>query len=680
MSAGNMRTDAGRRDTVTPLRLRLRANGYSPVPVSGPDMRINSAGKRPVMKGWRQVCLGADEDKVRRWTTDEPGCTNTGILCDHLAAVDIDVPVLGLAEQIEVLAIAKLGATRLRRIGRAPKVLLVYRTTSPLPKMETPELILPNAIKVQVEILGAGQQFVAYGIHPDTNREYEWPESGPDVVRLADLPVVTETALREFVAAVEDMLRAVGGRTEKEINADAEKTAEGHAEPARPETVSSKPKAASRPRSGAGGDNFFKAVNSAALDNLDAWVPHLFEAKAKRQETGGYRVTSADLGRSLEEDLSIHPSGIQDFGSRQGRSPIDLMMEFGDVSSLQEAAFKLCEWLGQAPADLGWKETREQAEPKEQKTKGPGHDLPSIISAPALMAKVLPPLQFAVNELLPVGYTVLAGPPKLGKSWLLSQLALAVASGSDLFGQGTLQGHVLQLALEDGERRMQSRMDRLLNGSKAPEDLHIATKWPRLDLGGMAEIEMWAKSHGDAARLCIIDTLQKIRPPASKAGNAYEQDYELHGQLHGLAHRLGIALISVTHMRKGAAGGDWVEGVIGSGGITGSADTIMVLKRDRGAADAFLQVTGRDVREAELALRSDEGMWSCLGSAQAVRFNETQRRILDALAEGGDRGLLPREAAGLAELKPDLVRQTLKRLVAAGVVTEKGGRYARRVA
>jgi hypothetical protein len=196
----------------------------------------------------------------------------------------------------------------------------------------------------------------------------------------------------------------------------------------------------------------------------------------------------------------------------------------------------------------------------------------------------------------------------------------------------------------------------------------------------MAEIEMWAKSHGDAARLCIIDTLQKIRPPASKAGNAYEQDYELHGQLHGLAHRLGIALISVTHMRKGAAGGDWVEGVIGSGGITGSADTIMVLKRDRGAADAFLQVTGRDVREAELALRSDEGMWSCLGSAQAVRFNETQRRILDALAEGGDRGLLPREAAGLAELKPDLVRQTLKRLVAAGVVTEKGGRYARRVA
>jgi predicted P-loop ATPase len=270
--------------------------------------------------------------------------------------------VPGLAEQIEAMAVNKLGVTSLRRIGRAPKVLLVYRTTSPLPKMETPELILPNTIKVQVEILGAGQQFVAYGIHPDTNREYEWPESGPDVVPLADLPVVTEAALREFVAAVEGMLRAAGGRTKKEIDAAAEKVAESPAELARPETTADRPKATSGPRSGAGGDNFFKAVNSAALDSLDAWVPQIFGAKAERQAAGGYRVTSADLGRALEEDLSIHPSGIQDFGPRKGLSPIDVVMEFGSAPSLQEAAFKLCEWLGQKPTEFGWKETREKSE------------------------------------------------------------------------------------------------------------------------------------------------------------------------------------------------------------------------------------------------------------------------------------------------------------------------------
>ncbi|HEY0420330.1 MAG TPA: VapE domain-containing protein [Acetobacteraceae bacterium] len=340
---------------LTPLRLRLRANGYPPVPVSGPGMHINSAGKRPVMKDWRQVCLGAGENKVRRWTTAEPGCTNTGILCDQLAAVDIDVPVPSLAEQIEAMAVTMLGETPLRRVGRAPKVLLVYRTTLPLPKMLTPELILPDGTKTQVEILGAGQQFVAYGIHPDTGQEYEWTESGPDVVSLTELPEATEAALREFVAAVETMLRAEGGRTQKEIDAATENAAEGPAGQARPETAADRPNASSGPRSGVGGGDFFRLVNRAALDSLDAWVPQIFGTKSKRQATNGYRITAADLGRDYEEDLSIHPSGVQDFGSRKGMSPCDVMMEFGGASSVQEAAFLLCEFLGRAPADFGWK-------------------------------------------------------------------------------------------------------------------------------------------------------------------------------------------------------------------------------------------------------------------------------------------------------------------------------------
>jgi hypothetical protein len=321
---------------------------------------------------------------------------------------------------------------------------------------------------------------------------------------------------------------------------------------------------------------------------------------------------------------------------------------------------------------------RAEVEPKVRHADGPGHDLPCIISAPALMAKLLPPLRWAVNELLPVGYTVLAGPPKLGKSWLAYQLALAVASGADLFGQGTSQGEVLYLALEDGERRLQSRLQRLLGDRAPPAGLSLAPKWSRLDKGGAQGIETWARERGDSARLCIIDTMQKIKPPASKAGNAYEQDYELHGQLHGLAHRLGIALVNITHMRKGSGGGDWVEGVIGSGGITGSADTIMALKRDRGAADAFLHVTGRDVQEEELALRSDNGLWSCLGAAAHVRMNETKKRLQEVVAGAGEKGITPRQAAELADVKHDLAKKTLQRMADAGIIANLGGRYARR--
>jgi hypothetical protein len=234
MSAAGMQADTSGRGALTSLRLRLREMGYPPVPVVGPNAPGKSPGKRPVMPDWRKRCLAADNAEVQRWTKAEPGCTNTGILCDHLAPVDIDVPVPGLAEQVEALAVATLGETPLRRVGRAPKVLLVYRPEVPLPKMATPELYLPDGTKVQVEILGKGQQFVAYGVHPDTHREYEWTALGPDVVPLVDLPEVTEARLCGFLAAAEAMLRAAGGQTQKEREAATGKAAEGPAEPARP--------------------------------------------------------------------------------------------------------------------------------------------------------------------------------------------------------------------------------------------------------------------------------------------------------------------------------------------------------------------------------------------------------------------------------------------------------------
>lgn len=116
LTASESAAAAGRDPPLTALRLRLRANGFPPVPVSGPHMRVKSAGKRPLMEDWRRVCAVADEAEVRRWASAEPNCTSTGILCDNLACPDIDVPVPELAAQIEVLAIAMLGPTSLRRM------------------------------------------------------------------------------------------------------------------------------------------------------------------------------------------------------------------------------------------------------------------------------------------------------------------------------------------------------------------------------------------------------------------------------------------------------------------------------------------------------------------------------------------------------------------------------------
>jgi hypothetical protein len=305
---------------------------------------------------------------------------------------------------------------------------------------------------------------------------------------------------------------------------------------------------------------------------------------------------------------------------------------------------------------------------------------PRTMSAPELMALRLPPLRFVVNELLPPGYAVFAGRPKLGKSWLAYQLGLAVACGEPLFGQDTWQGEVLYLALEDGQRRAQARMQRLLDGRPPPPAMQIALDWPMLDQGGMEAIEDWAADRPGRARLCIIDTLQKVRPRSSagRSVNAYEQDYELHGALHRLGQKLGIALISITHMRKGGGNGDWLEAVSGSTGITGAADTVLALGRDRGAADACLSITGRDVREEELALQSDNGVWSCLGAAEQVRMHDTTQRIMEALPMAGSEGLSPKAVAEVSGLNRELARKTLLRMFNRGLIASTAGKYTRR--
>src|SRR4051812_38635790 len=123
---------------LTALRLRYLANGYKPVPVTGPQMRTKCAGKRPIMSRWQQVCAAADEGEVRQWTSTQRDCINTGLLCGELIGLDIDVPVPELAKQVEALARVMLPPTPLRRTGQAPKSLLCFRAQVLFRKIETP--------------------------------------------------------------------------------------------------------------------------------------------------------------------------------------------------------------------------------------------------------------------------------------------------------------------------------------------------------------------------------------------------------------------------------------------------------------------------------------------------------------------------------------------------------------
>ncbi|MCM1061555.1 MAG: helicase RepA family protein [Eubacterium sp.] len=157
------------------------------------------------------------------------------------------------------------------------------------------------------------------------------------------------------------------------------------------------------------------------------------------------------------------------------------------------------------------------------------------------MEMELPPIKFVVENFLPQGFHILAGTPKVGKSWLLLSLCLQVFKGEDFWKMPVKQGSVLYLCLEDSVNRIQQRLFDLTEN--APDNLHFATHSESLSGGITEQIEMFIKEHSDTV-LIVIDTLQKIRD-VSGEGSVYAADYKDIGMLKEIADKY-----SVTSLRK----------------------------------------------------------------------------------------------------------------------------------
>lgn len=312
---------------------------------------------------------------------------------------------------------------------------------------------------------------------------------------------------------------------------------------------------------------------------------------------------------------------------------------------------------------------------------GRDRDRPTIYTADSLADLELREPRFIVAGLLPEGLGILAGAPKLGKSWLVLAVLVAIAIGGIALGKfAVLAGDVLYLALEDTQRRMRKRLEQMLGGAPLPSRLSIVHEWPPSDAGGVAELAAWLKSHPEA-RLVVIDTAAKFLPrPKSGAGTKYDADYAAMGPLQSLAAEYGVTILVVTHKRKAEAP-DLLETVNGSNGLTGCADTTMILRRERGKADAFLLVTGRDIDEQDLALRFDRasGLWSVLGDAESYRLGETNARIVDAVRTIGQPATPKEVSIALEESGAQARERTKKalgRLAKAGTLRVFGnGRY-----
>lgn len=250
----------------------------------------------------------------------------------------------------------------------------------------------------------------------------------------------------------------------------------------------------------------------------------------------------------------------------------------------------------------------------------------NIISAPDLQKADLPPTKYLVDRILPEGTSMLAAAPKSGKSWFVLLLGLKIAAGEMFLQWQTQQAGVLYLSFEDTLKRLQGRMNRLLDNSPAPPWFYFSTEIINLEDGLMGLIDEHLKQHPET-KLVIIDTFQKIRGQGLRGERWYDHDYREAGMIKEAMDKKGISVLFVHHTSKTKDKEDPFNEITGTNGISGVMDTMFVIKKaSRHAQQATLHITGRDVEQDEILISFNEDtcQWEFVGDADEVAKQEAK--------------------------------------------------------
>ena len=224
-------------------------------------------------------------------------------------------------------------------------------------------------------------------------------------------------------------------------------------------------------------------------------------------------------------------------------------------------------------------------------------------SCEEIMTTVYKPIEFVIDGLLAQGLYILAGAPKVGKSWLALDMCLSIAKGEKNLGLKTSQGTALYLCLEDSYARIQNRLYEQLT-DEPTELLYFSVMSDPIGGGLEEQIEGFVSEHRDL-KIVFIDTLQMVR---SDTDSSYGSDYKDLSVLKALADKLEITVIVVHHTRK-CKDSDPFNMISGSTGISGCVDgSLVLIENKRGSRNAKLFCVGRDIENAEISLHFDSDL------------------------------------------------------------------------
>ena len=236
-----------------------------------------------------------------------------------------------------------------------------------------------------------------------------------------------------------------------------------------------------------------------------------------------------------------------------------------------------------------------------------------------------------IDGLLYRGTYLFVGAPKIGKSFLMAQLAYHISTGTPLWGYPVRKGTVLYLALEDDYSRLQQRLYRMF-GVAENDNLFFSVAASSVGKGLDQQVELFVEDHPDTS-LIIIDTLQKVRE-ADGESYSYASDYEIITKMKQLALTNGICLLLVHHTRKPNAG-DIFDMISGTNGLLGAADGAFILSKEkRTSNNALLDVTGRDQQDMRIFLARDNDTlaWK-LDKVETELWKAPPEPLLDKIAE-----------------------------------------------
>ena len=308
-----------------------------------------------------------------------------------------------------------------------------------------------------------------------------------------------------------------------------------------------------------------------------------------------------------------------------------------------------------------------QAQAQAERESAPG--FMQTVSMPELYEMVYPGKPPIIDHFLYPGTYLFVGAPKVGKSFMMAQIAYHVSSGTPMWNYSVRKGTVLYLALEDDYRRLQERLYRMF-GTETTPDLFFSVASKSLNEGLLEQLDSFIREHHDTG-LVIIDTLQKVRE-AEGDTYSYARDYDIIAGLKAFADRTGICLMLVHHTRKQKSD-DNFDRISGTNGLLGAADGALIMyKNKRSDGDATIEVSGRDQPDKKIMLsRNKETLCWELSGEKSPEYTEPPEPVLEAIGgfinadnliwEGAATELI--EKLGL-DMKPNVV--SLKLNVNAG--------------